>query len=198
VIVDVGTGDGRAVLDRAVGEPTALVVGVDASAAAMATASRRAARRGPHNALFLAEGVERLVDSPLAGQAELVTVTFPWGSLLRGVIGVDGAALAGVAALPRPGGRLRVLASVVPSDGIPGLECLDASAEATIRAAWNAAGLELTALRPATMENVAGSGSSWARRLRAGGDTRPVWLLEGFAHGRLGDFAARRDATAPG
>jgi 16S rRNA (adenine(1408)-N(1))-methyltransferase len=179
VIVDVGTGDGRAVLDRAFDEPTALVMGVDASAAVMATASRRADRRGPRNALFFAEGAERLADSPLAGQADLVTVTFPWGSLLRGVIGLDDAALAGVAALLRPGGRLLVLASVVPSDGVAGMDCLDESAETAIGAAWCGAGLELTSFRPATAAEVARSRSTWARRLLAGGDTRPVWLLEG-------------------
>jgi 16S rRNA (adenine(1408)-N(1))-methyltransferase len=184
VIVDVGTGDGRAVLDRAVREPTTLVVGVDASAAAMATASRRAARNGPHNALFLSDGAERLADSPLTGQADLVTVTFPWGSLLRGVVGLDAAALAGVAALPRPGGRLLVLASAVPSDGVAGMHCLDESALPAISAAWRIAGLEVTSFRPATPEEVAGSGSTWARRLRTAPagrhvDARPVWRLEG-------------------
>jgi 16S rRNA (adenine(1408)-N(1))-methyltransferase len=184
VIVDVGTGDGRAVLDRAVDDSTALVVGIDASAAAMATASRRADRRGPRNALFFAEGAERLGDSPLAGQADLVTVTFPWGSLLRGVLGLDDAVLAGVAALLRPGGRLQVLASVVPSDGIEGMDCLDGSAETALRTSWRAAGLELTSFRPATAADVAQSRSAWARRLRGAPtsrnvDPRPVWRLDG-------------------
>jgi 16S rRNA (adenine(1408)-N(1))-methyltransferase len=181
VIVDVGTGDGRAVLERATASPSAFVLGIDASAAAMAEASRRAARRGPHNALFFAEGAERLGGSPLAARADLVTVTFPWGSLLRGVIALDDRALAGVAALLRPGGRLEVLASVAPSDAVAGFDCLDATSEPRIGAAWRAAGLELTSFRPATAEKVAVSGSSWARRLRAaapGRDARPVWRLE--------------------
>jgi len=54
----------------------------------MAEASRRADRRGPSNALFLAAGVETLPASPLTGSADLVTVMFPWGSLLRGVLGL--------------------------------------------------------------------------------------------------------------
>jgi 16S rRNA (adenine(1408)-N(1))-methyltransferase len=184
VIVDVGTGDGRAVLDRAVDEPTALVVGVDASAAAMSTSSRRASRRGPHNALFFAAGAEELAGTPLAGHADLVTVTFPWGSLLRGVVGLDPDALAGVAALSRPGGRLRVLASVVPPDGVDDMDCLDGSSLPAIRVAWRAAGLELTSFRRATVEEVAASDSTWARRLRVAPagrhvEARPVWRLEG-------------------
>jgi 16S rRNA (adenine(1408)-N(1))-methyltransferase len=184
VIVDVGTGDGRAVLDRAVDEPAALLIGVDASAAAMATASRRAARRGPRNALFYAEGAERLADSPLAGHADLVTVTFPWGSLLRGVLGLDAAALNGVAALLCASGRLRVLASVVPSDGVVGMYCLDGAQAPAIHAAWRAAGLDLTSFRPATTDDIARSGSTWARRLQAvpaglAIALRPVWRLDG-------------------
>ena len=79
VVVDLGTGDGRAVLRRAAAEPSALVIGIDAAASAMAEASRRADRRGPTNALFLAAGVEALSASPLAGRADLVTVTVPVG-----------------------------------------------------------------------------------------------------------------------
>jgi methylase of polypeptide subunit release factors len=45
VTVDLGCGDGRAVLAAAAGRPDRLVVGVDASAAAMAEASRRADRK---------------------------------------------------------------------------------------------------------------------------------------------------------
>jgi 16S rRNA (adenine(1408)-N(1))-methyltransferase len=183
VIVDIGTGDGRAVLARAAAEPSALVIGVDAAAAAMAEASRRAERRGPANALFFAAGVEDLMASPLAGRAHLVTVLFPWGSLLRGALGLDGSALGGIAGVLSPVGRLEVLASVVPSDAVPGLPCLDDEAEPTIRGAWSAAGLQLTEVRVASAAEVAASGSSWARRLRAGGDVRPVWRLEGYPLG---------------
>jgi 16S rRNA (adenine(1408)-N(1))-methyltransferase len=178
VVVDIGTGDGRAVLARARTEPCALVVGVDAAAAAMAESSRRAARRGPSNALFLAAGAETLADTVLACRADLVTVTFPWGSLLRGVLGLDETALAGVAALVAPGGRVEVLASVMPSDGIEGLATLDVTHEPEIREAWAAAGLELISMRPATSAEVVAAGSSWARRLGASGPARSVWRLD--------------------
>jgi 16S rRNA (adenine(1408)-N(1))-methyltransferase len=185
--MDLGTGDGRAVLARAAAEPRSLVIGVDAVASAMAESSRRADRRGPANTLFLAAGAESLVDSPLAGTADLVAVTFPWGSLLRGVVGLDGAALAGVVAPLAPGGRLEVLASVVPSDGVEGLACLDASQAERTADAWYCAGLELTGMRPAASADLAAVRSSWARRL---GD-RPVWRLEGQRHA----YAAREGGS---
>ena len=178
MVVDIGTGDGRAVVARARAEPRSLVLGVDAAAAAMTEASRRAARRGPANVLFLAAGVESLACTVLAGTVDLATVNFPWGSLLRGVLGLDVAALAGVAALVAPGGRVEVFASVVASDQVEGSPRSTRPANPRSAGAWAAVGLDLVALRPASAAEIAASGSSWARRLRATRDARPVWRLE--------------------
>ena len=108
-----------------------------------------------------------------------MTVAFPWGSLLRGVVGLDQVALGGAAALVASGGGFDVLASVVPSDRIDGIASLDASREPEIRRAWAAVGLQLVSMRLASTAESAASGSSWARRLAATRDTRPVWRLEG-------------------
>jgi 16S rRNA (adenine(1408)-N(1))-methyltransferase len=179
VVVDLGTGDGRAVLARAVREPASLVIGIDAAPAAMAESSGRAARRGPENARFFAAGAESLAGSPLAGRVDLLTVTFPWGSLLRGILGLEPRALAGAASLLAPGGMIVALASVVPSDGIAGLDCLDERHAPTIDRAWADAGLIDVTMRPAQAEEIEASASSWARRLRTGAAARPVWRLEG-------------------
>jgi 16S rRNA (adenine(1408)-N(1))-methyltransferase len=184
VIVDLGTGDGRAVLARAAADPDTLVIGVDASAAAMAEASRKAERRHLDNVRFLAAGVEALPRSPLAGVADLVTVSFPWGSLLRGVVGLDDAALDGIAAPLGPGARLEALVSVRPADGLADVTAIDESRGPAIATAWRRAGIDLVAMRPASGAEVAASGSSWGRRLgagdgRAGG--RTAWRLEGVA-----------------
>lgn len=193
VVVDLGTGDGRAVLARAVAEPDSFVIGVDAAAAPMAESSRRADRRRMANVLFLADGVEHLVDSPVAGIADLVTVILPWGSLARGILGLDDDALAGVGAVPAAGGRLDVLVSVIPSDHVADLPRLTAAHATPIASAWSRAGLALTSMAPATDAEIAASGSTWARRLRGGGGaSRPVWRLSGARH------ATRRDATVAG
>lgn len=166
---------------RAAAEPDALVIGIDAAASAMAESSRRASRDGTTNAVFLAAGAESLSCVPwLAGSVDRVTVSFPWGSLLRGTLGLDdGEVLRGVGAVLRAGGAVEVLASVVPSDRVEGMDVLDATAEPAIRDAWAAAGLELLAMCPAMRDDVVASRSSWARRLGAGHADRPVWRLAG-------------------
>jgi tRNA G46 methylase TrmB len=59
VAVDLGTGDGRYVLAAAGDDPDTLVIGLDASASAMAAASRKVARGASlPNALFAVVAAE--------------------------------------------------------------------------------------------------------------------------------------------
>jgi tRNA G46 methylase TrmB len=62
-----------------------LAIGVDASAEGMRDASRRAARAGLSNALFVA-GDARQALSVMPGRIDEVRITLPWGSLLRTVL----------------------------------------------------------------------------------------------------------------
>jgi 16S rRNA (adenine(1408)-N(1))-methyltransferase len=180
VIVDLGTGDGRAALAAAGSDPTALVLAIDADAASMAEASRRAARApargGRSNALFVVAAAERL-PSELSGLADEVRVLFPWGSLLRGVLGRDPAVAAGIATLLAPGGFVGAIVSVAARDGLDGLTTIDAAALDDIADRLAPSGLRLSDAHPATPDEVRATHSSWGRRLLAGDATRPIWHL---------------------
>ena len=95
------------------------MLGIDADARAPAEASRRVARRArsadDRRTWFVAAGVEAL-PAALTGLADLVTVRFPWGSLLRGVLGVDTGVAASIARLVAPGGHLEITLSLVERD----------------------------------------------------------------------------------
>jgi 16S rRNA (adenine(1408)-N(1))-methyltransferase len=84
------------------------------------------------------------------------------------VLGYDDAVLAGVPRLLAPGATATILVSVVPRDGVPAIP-----PPAELATAYARHGLTLVEARPATAEEVAASGSSWAKRLRAGSE-RPV------------------------
>jgi 16S rRNA (adenine(1408)-N(1))-methyltransferase len=167
--IDVGTGDGRAALALAARDPAALVVGLDAVAAPMARASRRAARPpdrgGRPNVLFVVAAIEEPPDE-LVGRADLVTVNLPWGSLLRGVLGLEVRATSGLASLVRPGGALTAVVSVEPRDGLGDL-LQAAQSDKWLRAAWEKHGFRLAAPERADRPKIAAIGSSWARRLSA-------------------------------
>jgi 16S rRNA (adenine(1408)-N(1))-methyltransferase len=171
VTIDVGTGDGRAVLELAARQPQTLVLGLDASAASMADASRRAARQVRKGGLPNAAFVLAAAESPpaeLCGVAGLVTIRFPWGSLLRGCLGLDAAAAAGVAGLVGAGGRIELLLAPSERDGLDAVPTEVADVVAAAARTFAAHGFELEAGRRATAEEVDASGSTWARRLRAG------------------------------
>ena len=190
-MVDLGTGDGRAVLARARREPGALVIGVDAAAAAMAESSLRAARPvgkgGLSNALFVVAAAER-PPAELLGIAAEVTIAMPWGSLLRGALALDDVCegAAGIAGLVAPRGAVRVLLSIDPRDRLS-LPALDEHAAGNLTVRWLRHGLTLTAFRPADATAIAASGSSWARRLAAGRD-RAVWQIDLVRHVPAGDL----------
>jgi 16S rRNA (adenine(1408)-N(1))-methyltransferase len=111
----------------------------------------------------------------LHGVADSLTIHFPWASLLRGVLGIEEAVLAGIAALAAPGATVRSLVSVVPRDGVPPVPPAE-----ELAAAYARHGLRLVEARAATAAEVAASGSSWAKRLQAG-SARPVTLLKSVA-----------------
>jgi 16S rRNA (adenine(1408)-N(1))-methyltransferase len=160
------------VLATAARQPDTLVIGVDANAAAIADSSRRASRgrRAVPNALFVVAAAESPPEG-LYGLAGSLTVNFPWGSLLRGVLGRDDAVLGGVAQLLAPGAEGTALLSVVPRDGLPPVPPWH-----ELAAAYERRGLDLVEARPATPAEVDASHSSWAKRLLAGTD-RPVTLV---------------------
>jgi 16S rRNA (adenine(1408)-N(1))-methyltransferase len=198
-VIDLGTGDGRAVVVEATADPEAFVLGIDADARTMADRSRRAAgaagKGGHPNAAFIACGVE-LLPPELDGIADRVTVRFPWGSLLRGAIGVDPAVSASIARLVGLGGTLELAVSIVERDRLGAREAdagdvepegpgsaldrlgrpFDAADIERIRSVFGGLGLRLVAAEPMSRAAVAAFGSSWARRLRVGVD-RPAWLV---------------------
>ena len=162
--MDVGAGDGGYVLYRARREPTTFAIAIDASPDALATGAWRAKRARLENAAFLVEGVERL-PVELADLADEVTIHFPWGSLLRGLIAADPRVLCPVARLLKPDAELRLLVSATVRDGHA-----DFSPDWLRKIAPDYAecGLELDAVKPADRFETAASRSSWAKRLGAG------------------------------
>ena len=160
-------------LARAV--PGSLVLGVDPVAEAMAETSRRAAKSA-FNAVFVAASAEELAGE-LPAIADDVVTYFPWGSLLRGFLGVDAAVGEAIAAVAKPGGRISALVSVTERDRVAAVADLEAVVAGR---AGPSRRLELVDARLASRAEIHATRSTWGRRLLAGrpGDARPVWRLE--------------------
>jgi len=99
--LDIGTGDGRYVEHLARANPRLFVIGIDACRENL----RERSRRAPLNALFAIANALALPPE-LHGAASQVTINFPWGSLLNGLLSGD--LLTGLEAVMRPGAALDI------------------------------------------------------------------------------------------
>ena len=86
VSIDVGTGEGKYILDAGRAEPERLCIGIDAVADNLVKSARSAAanpkKAGLPNVLFVRGAAERL-PGPFEALADRLSVHYPWGSLMR-------------------------------------------------------------------------------------------------------------------
>lgn len=103
VLLDIGTGDGRFVCQAARRDRRCLAIGVDACRENLRASSRSA----PANALFVIANA-RALPVELCDSATQITINFPWGSLLSGLLTADVALLSSLRVVARPGALLEV------------------------------------------------------------------------------------------
>jgi 16S rRNA (adenine(1408)-N(1))-methyltransferase len=165
VHVDLGTGDGRYVTHLAQAHPKWLVIGLDACRENLVAASRR----GPVNRLFCIANALAL-PTELDGLAQQVSIHFPWGSLLTGLLG-EGAFLAGLLRLTRPASRLTVClnAGALAEAGYS----LEAGA-AQVRRSLIEQGFRVAAAQPLDAAALRACPTTWAKRLAHGRDPRAL------------------------
>ncbi len=141
----------------------------------MVPAWRRMQRQKLANALLVVAPAEAL-PAELNGVADAVTVHFPWGSLLAGVLEVRPEIAAGLAVIAKPGASVTVVVSVTEREKALGLPALEPALASSLARRYATYRLQVVDWRLATADDVAGTRSSWARRLGAGG-RRDAWLL---------------------
>ncbi|WP_437680197.1 class I SAM-dependent methyltransferase [Sorangium sp. So ce131] len=172
VLIDVGTGDGRFVYRSAGAHPDTFCIGVDPAGERMREvswrASRKVARGGRPNALFVVASVQTLPEE-LSGLAHTLTLNFPWASLLSALVLPEPPVLEALRRLVRPGGELIALLNQSVFDDRPyatrlGLpELSDAWIEETLRPAYLAAGFAIRETR--MVEGEVPHQTSWGQHL---------------------------------
>lgn len=187
VVIDVGTGDGRFALRMARELPRSLVVGIDPVQAAMADVARRSSakpsRGGVPNALFLVASAEAL-PSALSSRASLVSVNYPWGSLLRTLVQPDPAGMRALVGLLQSGGRFVALLNASVTDdrdygerlGLPPLE--NAHLDERLVPGWEESGLEGVSWHRLGADEEPVHHTTWGRRL-VRGSNRSTIVVEG-------------------
>lgn len=173
VFVDLGTGDGRFVTSMARARPTWFGIGVDTCRENLRSASRQA----PPNVQYLIADA-RALPSSLTNVAAQISINFPWGSLLQGLLAGDAGLLTGLAALAQPGATLDIwlnagaLAVASSSLDVAGPE---------VQHGLRAHGFVVKPPRVCDAQVLRTYPTTWAKRLAFG---RDPWALHVQAHWR--------------
>ncbi len=104
IVMDIGTGDGRYVAHLARCSPERLVIGIDTCRENLHQVSRKSLP----NALYLIANAEAL-PAELCGLASHITVNFPWGSLLTGLLESGSKVIENLRMIAQPGATLAIV-----------------------------------------------------------------------------------------
>ena len=169
ILIDIGTGDGLFARHVARTCPDWFVVGIDACRENL----RETSRVAPPNAVFIIANALALPPD-LAGLAATVTINFPWGSLLEGLLSGCPALLAGLRGVMLPGVGLEIkLNASAAAEAGWSLETAGARVREILM------GHEFSVGPPIIMDANAlrACPSSWARRLARGREPKAIRLL---------------------
>lgn len=173
--LDLGTGDGRFVRTFAAAHPETLAIGLDARR----DFPRGGRRQAPPNALFLvANALEPPAElAALQGRVAELTIHFPWGSLLTGLLEGDDRLLALCASAIEPNACLEVWlnAGALAEAGFE----LEAGAR-RVRHMLRQAGFQIGEPELCDAHALRECPTTWAHRLAFGRDPRAL-LLRGTA-----------------
>ena len=173
ILIDLGTGDGRYVHHIAAERPAWFVIGVDACRENLRQVSRRTLR----NVRFAIANA-RALPPELDGVATEITINFPWGSLLTGLLEHEQGLLAGLRTLARPGAVLhvRLNGEAVARTGWDLMAGADVVRYGLHRSGWEVARPSL--LNAAALRQLP---STWAKRLAYGRDPHALYLHSTYA-----------------
>lgn len=168
VWIDLGTGDGRFVRTIAHAEPRTLVLGVDACRENLYAGSRHAS----NNVVFVIANALAL-PAALTNLATHITINFPWGSLLHGLLTNDPALMTGLRMISRPGATVEIrLNGGALAEAGSSLVAGGAAVHQTLQHA----GFGVRSVDAMTAPALRACPTTWAKRLAFGRDPRGLYL----------------------
>lgn len=168
IVMDIGTGDGRYVAHLARCYPERFVIGIDTCRENLHQVSRKALP----NALYLIANAEAL-PAELHGLASHITVNFPWGSLLTGLLNGGSQVIENLRMIARPGATLAIVlnSSALLKKGLS-LE----QGGVMVQQALQMSGFDVKPPVTLDAEVLRHYPTTWAKRLASGRDPHALFL----------------------
>ncbi len=169
IALDLGTGDGRYVRVMAARNPDLFMVGLDACRENLQASSRAALR----NMLFVIASASNLPDE-LNGLFSRITINFPWGSLLDGLLLSDQGLFSGLASVSSSNAQIEIClnAGALSEAGTTLKRGTEIISENLNQNGWS-----LKSSCPMDRVALTDIPTTWAKRLAYGRDPRAMRLI---------------------
>jgi len=186
VVVDIGTGDGRFVYRSAQENPNKFYIGIDANTKPLEKISMKATRKiakgGLPNVLFVQAAVENLPEE-LNEVADEIHIHFPWGSLLRAVVGGDESVLQSLRRICAPDCFVEIVIGIHEERDKSEIERLELPQlspnylEDVLMPKYEMAGFEIQESGILNFSDWSKLETSWARRLQGNTSRKVIYLI---------------------
>jgi len=186
VVVDIATGDGRFVYRSAQENPNRFFIGIDANTKPLEKISMKATRKpakgGLPNVLFVQAAVENLPEE-LNETADEIHIHFPWGSLLRAVIGGDESVLQSLRRICAPDCFVEIVIGIDEERDKSEIERLRLPQlspnylEDVLIPKYETAGFEILEKGILSSSDWSKLETSWARKLQGGANRKVVYFI---------------------
>jgi 16S rRNA (adenine(1408)-N(1))-methyltransferase len=168
VLVDLGTGDGSYVQHLALANPNGFFIGLDACRENL----QKVSRQPRPNALYLIANAEAL-PAELAGIATAITINFPWGSLLGGLLEPQSEVIKGLQQLARPEANIEIRLN---SSALQQAGWTLAEGGLQVQRSLSEAGFEVKPLQIMDAAALRKYPTAWAKRMGYGRDPHALYL----------------------
>ena len=185
-MVDIGTGDGRFVYRSAQENPNKFYIGIDANTKPLEKISMKATRKiakgGLPNVLFVQAAVENLPEE-LNEVADEIHIHFPWGSLLRAVVGGDESVLQSLRCICAPDCFVEIVIGIHEERDKSEIERLELPQlspnylEDVLMPKYEMAGFEIQESGILNFSDWSKLETSWARRLQGNTSRKVIYLI---------------------
>jgi len=175
-ILDIGTGDGRFVFEKAIKNPKNLYIGIDPAENQLKIYSKKANRKKLQNTVFAIGSIENLPPELFSLIDELY-INLPWGTLLEKMVKMNELTAGNLSSITKKDGKMEIVFGYVPKFEPSETERLnlpDITEKENLEKILNSFSryFEITELRELDKKELGDLETTWAKKLKFGKDRK--------------------------
>jgi 16S rRNA (adenine(1408)-N(1))-methyltransferase len=175
-VLDIGTGDGRFVFEKAIKNPKNLYIGIDPAENQLKIYSKKANRKKLQNTVFAIGSIENLPPELFSLIDELY-INLPWGTLLEKMVKMNELTAGNLSSITKKDGKMEIVFGYVPKfepSETERLDLPDITEKENLEKILNSFSryFEITELRELDKKELGDLETTWAKKLKFGKDRK--------------------------